>query len=71
MNGLSNSLRSTEVLRIGEDIVIDQDDHEIRLFPYLPDVLSSQIEGADVEYYKRQYKKLDYYDIIGKQHTHS
>ena len=47
-------------------VVLDQDHHEIRLFPGLPDVLSSAIEGWEVEYYKRQFLKLTYIDLIGE-----
>ncbi|KAL9636220.1 MAG: hypothetical protein Q9164_002961 [Protoblastenia rupestris] len=59
-----NARRPTECMKIGSQIVIDDNDHEICLFPDLPDVLSTQIEGADIEYYKRQHKTLNYYDLI-------
>ena len=61
--------RPTGIMMIGNDVVIDHDDKEIRLFPGVPDVLSSKIEGADVEYYKRQHKMLTYFDLIGEYGT--
>ena len=48
-------------------VVIDQDDREIKLFPGIPDVLSSAIQGWEVEYYKRQHQQLMFTDLVGKQ----
>ena len=47
-------------------IVLDAFDHGIRDFPHLPKLLSSEIEGHDIEYYYRQNAETTDYDLIGK-----
>ena len=63
---LSSSSESTGVMMYNSQVVLDQDDHEIRLFTGIPDVLSSLIEGWEVEYFKRQFLKLTYADLVGE-----
>ncbi|KAL2038871.1 hypothetical protein N7G274_008393 [Stereocaulon virgatum] len=47
-------------------IVLDAFDHGIRDFPHLPKVLSSELEGHDIEYYCRQNAQLTDYDLIAR-----
>ena len=45
--------------------ILDQDDHRIRAFPELPLTLSTELEGHDIEYFRRQNDQIDYIDLIG------
>ena len=63
---LAADIPPTGIMMYQGHVVIDQDDHEIRLFPDIPDVLSSTIEGWEIEYYKRKYRKLQHGDLVGK-----
>ena len=52
-------------------VVLDPDNHEIKDFPELPKILSSELEGRDIEYYMRKNMaigngEMSYYDIRGK-----
>lgn len=50
-----------------DDIVLDAFDHGIRDFgDAMPLCLSTEIEGHDIETYKRRNMKIALYDIIGK-----
>ena len=51
-------------------IVLDAFDHGIRDFPHLPKVLSSELEGHDIEYYYRSNAQLTDYDLIGTWIAH-
>ena len=46
-------------------IILDAFDHGLRDFPELPVVLSSELEGSDIEYYYRQNGEITDYDLIG------
>ena len=46
-------------------IVLDAFDHGLRNFPELPVVLSSELEGSDIEYYYRQNAEIADYDLVG------
>ena len=46
-------------------IILDAFNHGLRDFPELPVVLSSQLEGSDIEYYYRQNREIADYDLIG------
>ena len=46
--------RPIGILMDRDRVVIDPDNHEIRDFPELPKVLSSEMNGQDIEYYLRK-----------------
>ena len=46
-------------------IILDAFGHGLRNFPELPVVLSSELEGSDIEYYYRQNAEIADYDLIG------
>ena len=48
-------------------IILDAFDHGLRDFPELPVVLSSELEGSDIEYYYRQNGEIADYDLVGMQ----
>ena len=50
-------------------IILDAFDHGLRNFPELPVVLSSELEGSDIEYYYRQNGEIADYDLIGMPKT--
>ena len=46
-------------------VILDAFDHGLRNFPELPVVLSSELEGSDIEYYYRQNAEIADYDLVG------
>lgn len=60
-----NSTRPNGYLMHAGRICLDPFDHGIRNFPELPALLSSELEGHDVEYYQRQNREITLYDMIG------
>ena len=58
-------VKPTGYLKDRGRIVLDTFDHGLRNFPELPVVLSSELEGSDIEYYYRQNGEIADYDLIG------
>lgn len=57
----------TDYVRDNGNIVLDAFDHGIRDFgDAMPLCLSTEVEGHDIETYKRRNMKIAMYDIIGK-----
>lgn len=55
----------TAFMRHDNQIVLDPWDHGVRDFPELPGVLSSALEGYDVEMFMRSNLAIALYDILG------
>ena len=59
--------KPTAYVMDGDRIVLDMYDHGLRDFPdVLPKVLSSELEGHDIEHYYRQNAEIMDYDLIAR-----
>lgn len=57
----------TDYLRYEDKVVLDAYDHGIRDFgDAMPLCLSTELEGHDIETYKRRNSKMALYDLIGE-----
>lgn len=55
----------TRIMTLDGRALLDQDDHPILDWPHLPATISSQVTGQEIEYFRRQNLRVEYWDIIG------
>ena len=63
-----NTAKPNDFVRFQGRVLLDPFDHGIRDFPgELPPCLSTNVEGWEIEHYKRRNSQINTYDLMGKQ----
>ena len=65
-----NKTKPTGYVKYRGRIILDSYDHGLRDFSELPKALSTELSGADIEYYRRQNATISDYDLIARMPDH-